>query len=115
MVDWSPRANVKTVIFLCTGNYYRSRFAEEFFNHHAERAGLHWIARWRGLALERGMHNIGPISPFALHALKEMAISARCRSVRLLAPWGADYYAVPFKAKSKMSKLRSRRSLAIAR
>jgi protein-tyrosine-phosphatase len=52
MVDWSPRANVKTVLFLCTGNYYRSRFAEELFNYEAERASLPWIAQSRGLALE---------------------------------------------------------------
>jgi protein-tyrosine phosphatase len=43
---------VKTILFLCTGNYYRSRFAEELFNHHAERAGLYWVAQSRGLALE---------------------------------------------------------------
>jgi protein-tyrosine-phosphatase len=70
-------AKVKTVLFLCTGNYYRSRFAEELFNHHAERAGHDWIAQSRGLAVERGVHNVGPISPFALHALKEMAVTAR--------------------------------------
>jgi protein-tyrosine phosphatase len=68
---------VKTVLFLCTGNYYRSRFAEELFNHHAEHAGLDWVADSRGLALERGIHNVGPISPFTLYALGEMAVSAR--------------------------------------
>jgi len=25
----------RTVLFLCTGNYYRSRFADELFNHKA--------------------------------------------------------------------------------
>jgi protein-tyrosine-phosphatase len=39
--------------------------------------GLDWVAQSRGLALERGAHNVGPISPFALHALKEMAITPR--------------------------------------
>jgi protein-tyrosine phosphatase len=68
---------VKTVLFLCTGNYYRSRFAEELFNHHAEHAGLDWVADSRGLALERGIHNVGPISPFTLYALGEMAVSTR--------------------------------------
>ena len=68
---------MKTILFLCTGNYYRSRFAEELFNHHAERVGLDWVAQSRGLALERGAHNVGPISPFALHALKEMVITPR--------------------------------------
>jgi protein-tyrosine phosphatase len=68
---------VKTILFLCTGNYYRSRFAEELFNHHALLLGLDWMAESRGLALERGTDNVGPISPFALHALKERAIAAR--------------------------------------
>jgi protein-tyrosine phosphatase len=70
-------ARVKTVLFLCTGNYYRSRFAEELFNHHAEQASLDWTAQSRGLALERGAHNVGPMSPFALQALECMTISAR--------------------------------------
>jgi protein-tyrosine phosphatase len=69
--------NVRTILFLCTGNYYRSRFAEELFNHHAERSGLDWIALSRGLALERGTNNIGYISPFALRALKKLEITAR--------------------------------------
>ena len=68
---------MKTVLFLCTGNYYRSRFAEELFNHHAEHASLDWMAQSRGLALERLAYNVGPISPFALRALKKMSISAR--------------------------------------
>jgi protein-tyrosine phosphatase len=68
---------VKTVLFLCTGNYYRSRFAEELFNHHAERCCLGWIAHSRGLALERGTNNIGSISQFALHALRQLEIPAR--------------------------------------
>jgi len=83
MLDWPNRSEdadgrkVKTVLFLCTGNYYRSRFAEELFNHHAERSGLDWIAQSRGLALARGAHNVGPISTFALNALKALAITAR--------------------------------------
>jgi protein-tyrosine phosphatase len=68
---------MKTVLFLCTGNYYRSRFAEELFNDRAERSGIDWIAHSRGLALERGANNIGFISPFALRALKELEITAR--------------------------------------
>ena len=44
----------RTVLFLCTGNYYRSRFAEELFNDSARRAGLDWTATSRGLALELG-------------------------------------------------------------
>ena len=55
MAIWDVKENaVKTVLFLCTGNYYRSRFAEELFNHEAGRAGLYWTAQSRGFALERG-------------------------------------------------------------
>jgi protein-tyrosine phosphatase len=60
----------KTVLFLCTGNYYRSRFAEELFNHRTERDGLSWRAESRALAIERGKHNVGPISHLVLQALQ---------------------------------------------
>ena len=38
------------VLFLCTGNYYRSRYAEEIFNHQAGRDGLGWRAFSRAVA-----------------------------------------------------------------
>jgi protein-tyrosine phosphatase len=66
----------KTVLFLCTGNYYRSRFAEIVFNSVAGRMGLPWRASSRGLALERGVNNVGPMAVGALHALKSMGIDA---------------------------------------
>ena len=60
----------RTVLFLCTGNYYRSRFAEELFNDLAPRAGLDWTAVSRGLAVaELGKWNVGPLSPHARSAL----------------------------------------------
>jgi protein-tyrosine phosphatase len=40
----------KHLLFICTGNYYRSRFAEAVFNHHAECQALEWRAFSRGLA-----------------------------------------------------------------
>ena len=52
----------RTVLFLCTGNYYRSRHAEVVFDHHAQAAGLPWRAASRGLALELGVNNVGPMS-----------------------------------------------------
>ena len=40
----------RSVLFLCTGNYYRSRFAEAVFNHHAAERLPGWRAASRGLA-----------------------------------------------------------------
>lgn len=57
------------ILFLCTGNYYRSRFAEHLFNWLAVKQGLDWQADSRGLALERGVNNVGAISRYALEAL----------------------------------------------
>ena len=56
------------VLFLCTGNYYRSRFAEIVFNDLAHRRGIEWSAFSRALAIESGSGNIGPISPFTRKA-----------------------------------------------
>jgi protein-tyrosine phosphatase len=66
----------KTVLFLCTGNYYRSRFAEVLFNSVAGKMGLPWQASSRGLALERGVNNIGPMAAEAVQALEAMGVHA---------------------------------------
>jgi predicted translation initiation factor SUI1 len=68
------RASAKTVLFLCTGNYYRSRFAEILFNSLAGRMGLRWQAMSRGLALERGVNNVGPMAASAIKTLDAMRI-----------------------------------------
>lgn len=60
----------KQVLFLCTGNYYRSRFAEILFNHLAGQSGLGWRAESRGLARQFGSWNVGPISPYTLQMLQ---------------------------------------------
>ena len=62
------------ILFLCTGNYYRSRYAEELFNYHAKNAGLDWRAFSRGLAERGSPDNVGPMSPFALDALRAKEI-----------------------------------------
>jgi protein-tyrosine phosphatase len=63
---------VKRILFLCTGNYYRSRFAEIFFNWLAERDSLPWRAESRGLALHDC--NVGPISRHASDRLRQLGI-----------------------------------------
>ncbi|HEY4143040.1 MAG TPA: low molecular weight phosphatase family protein [Pseudolabrys sp.] len=65
------------VLFLCTGNYYRSRFAEELFNHHAPQLSVPWSATSRALAIERGVNNVGPLSVYTRQALEERGIAAR--------------------------------------
>ena len=62
------------ILFLCTGNYYRSRFAELLFNHTAATLDLQWQAASRGIAITLGMKNIGPISPYALQGLRDRRI-----------------------------------------
>jgi protein-tyrosine phosphatase len=62
----------KRILFLCTGNYYRSRFAEIFFNWQAKQRGLQWAADSRGLALDGC--NYGPISRYTVDRLKEQGI-----------------------------------------
>ncbi len=53
---------MKTVLFLCTGNYYRSRLAEFYFNHMAEQRQLPWRAVSRGLRITGT--NVGPLSTY---------------------------------------------------
>jgi protein-tyrosine phosphatase len=64
----------KKVLFLCTGNYYRSRFAEMLFNVLASQRNLAWRADSRGLAL--GTSNVGPIYPRVLDQLKALGYLA---------------------------------------
>jgi protein-tyrosine phosphatase len=66
--------NSKQILFLCTGNYYRSRYAEELFNFRARSKPLAWRAFSRGLAEKGSTNNIGPMSRFALEALQAKAI-----------------------------------------
>src|SRR5262249_1130453 len=66
----------KAVLYLCTGNYYRSRFAEALFNSVAGRMGLPWRATSRGLALERGVNNVGPMAVSAVQALEALGVRA---------------------------------------
>jgi protein-tyrosine phosphatase len=63
---------LKQVLFLCTGNYYRSRFAEELFNVLAPRAGLEWRATSAGL--DPTPQNPGPISRHTLAACMRLGI-----------------------------------------
>jgi len=80
----------RTLLFLCTGNYYRSRFAEVFFNSVAGKMGLPWQASSRGLALERGVNNVGPMAVAAVKALEALGVRAAEAVARLPAQVTTD-------------------------
>ena len=63
---------MRKCLFLCTGNYYRSRFAEIYFNSLALRSGLSWQADSRGLRLE--VANPGPISKATVAWLRNLGV-----------------------------------------
>ena len=68
------QVRIHRLLFLCTGNYYRSRFAEQVFNMRAAATTLPWLATSAGLALERGVKNVGPIAPSVVEALRTRLI-----------------------------------------
>jgi len=68
------------VLFICTGNYYRSRFAEAVFNHHAEALNLPWKAFSRGLKI----HAVP--SDFLLSPHTRQHLAARKMDLRHTAP-----------------------------
>ena len=78
-----PKSTHKTVLFLCTGNYFRSRFSEILFNHVAAKFGLSWKASSRALASEPATRNVGPMATVAVKALERMGIRAAADFARL--------------------------------
>jgi protein-tyrosine phosphatase len=59
------------VLFLCTGNYYRSRFAEELWRHLEGEHPTGATAQSRGLLVSSVLGNVGCMS---VHALEGLAI-----------------------------------------
>jgi protein-tyrosine phosphatase len=64
----------KTINFICTGNYYRSRFSEYLFNALAQEKGLEWRATSRGLKTCLVTKNDGAISEFTAYWLTAMNV-----------------------------------------
>ena len=62
---------MKTLLFVCTGNYYRSRFAELYFNACVP-GELGWLAEARGF--EPSPLNPGPIARSTLAQLDRLGI-----------------------------------------
>ena len=70
------------VLFLCSGNYYRSRFSEALFNWHAEKRGLRTRAFSRGLATHLVANFPDFISPHTVKRLAQLRIPESYTSVR---------------------------------
>lgn len=69
---------MQKLLFLCTGNYYRSRFAEEYFNYYAVKRNLPWRADSMGIQRDfTGNGNVGPISTITLAELASIGIEAQ--------------------------------------
>jgi protein-tyrosine phosphatase len=71
------RSSEPRLLFLCTGNYYRSRFAEEYWNARAEREALVWRADSRALGEPPDPREHGNMSADALDELARLGIRAR--------------------------------------
>jgi low molecular weight protein-tyrosine phosphatase len=65
-------APMHKLLFICSANYYRSRFAELLFNHLA--VDLNWRAESRGVAPELGVGNVGPISIHTIRGLQTSGV-----------------------------------------
>ncbi len=72
---------MKQVLFLCSANFYRSRFAEQLFNWLAGQEGLAWHADSRGLAADQ-WGDIGEISHYTVDALKLRGVAVAAQQRR---------------------------------
>jgi protein-tyrosine phosphatase len=69
------QVGARQILFLCTGNYNRSRFAELLFNALASESGLSWHATSRGTDVAGSRRFIvGSISHEAMKALQDHGI-----------------------------------------
>lgn len=65
---------MQSVLFLCSANFYRSRFAEHLFNHLAPATGMSWRADSRGLRVGF-WGDLGAISEFTVDGLRARGVS----------------------------------------
>ena len=72
-----PAENPRRLIFVCTGNYYRSRLAELLFNHYASPLGLRWHAESRGLMVSGRIRGLADEAHLCAEAHGLENISAR--------------------------------------
>ncbi len=82
-------ADNKKVLFVCTGNYYRSRLAELLFNHYADEAGMGWTGDSRGV-LERTAQR--GLSPSAIRYLEGRELTHLIDESRSPKPLKLDHF-----------------------
>jgi len=72
-------SEIRRVLFICSGNYYRSRLAEILFNEAAEREGIAWEADSRGLLKTGELKGLSEhaVSYLRDHELGHLAIEPR--------------------------------------
>ncbi len=68
---------MKQILFLCSGNYYRSRFCELYFNALAERSRLSWRADSSALLRDLSdTGNVGAIAKEVIEKLNELGVES---------------------------------------
>ncbi len=65
----------RTLLFLCSGNYYRSRFAELVVNERARIADIRWRAISAGLLPQDLLAELGAMSPTVLERARGLGIA----------------------------------------
>lgn len=71
--------NEQIVLFLCTGNFYRSRYAEALFNDQASRVGLNWRARSKGFRPHLANEDL---SHWVVERLEEHHVPLSCTATK---------------------------------
>lgn len=84
-----PKSNKdgKTVLFICTANFFRSRYAEAYFNCLADWNKSPHRAVSAGISIDP---KIGPVSSYSLYRMVERGIDSKCMSLEAKKLYSGD-------------------------
>jgi protein-tyrosine phosphatase len=88
-----PYSAPRKVLFLCTGNFFRSPFAELYFNHLAQAAPGRWVAISRGLSVQElsPRQRFLRLSPFTTERLSQLKVAyGRSRYPKAVGLWDLE-------------------------